>query len=1291
MSSRISFRVATAVALVFSALTLTPLGANAGPAGVRTSSSLRSPAWMRQAPVRATAPVGGALTEAELPGASNPSEPYAAASQAVELRAHGGTPLAGSVRTTVNPVTGDLSLSLHDLLVPERGVPLGLSLTYNSYFASKDGAFGRGWSFNSGMSLTRATNGSVTITQENGSQVTFQHTREGYVAAPRVIASLRNVGGTFVFTRGTKSATCPRYSRSCAKFFFSEPVSFTPGRLTKIVSPDGGLTLVYTTGRLTAVKDPAGRTLSFVYKSGKVTATALDANGGLAAHTTYDTHGNLTRFTNAGGDGYRFLYASNHLVTGIVDPRGAETDIVYDTAGHVQSITDPAGETDFARGPRQTTASRVGGQTITAHYTDGEVTRIDQGDPAAPLATTLISYAPAVLGPTAVTDPDGHTSHMSYDSLGHLTSFTDPLSHTSTYHFAAASGIITATDPLGNISTATTDTQGRVVSIAVDSGDAALTETTIFHYGNSAHPGDVTSVTDPEGHLWRFSYDKFGNRTSFTDPLGDTSSAVYDRMGRPAINTIGSRTFGGPAEAGFSTTYTYDPEGRMVRATDPLGNTESFSYDPAGNLVATVAGGRQTSFVYDAASRLIHHAQGTYAYRSDGHLGEVCDDGGGCDEYTYDDLGWPKTVTDPLGNTTSFVHSPAGVLVSSTDANGVTTSYAHDAAGHTTGISYSDGITHPVTFDYDAKARPLVMTDTSGSSTFAYDSLGRLTHESNGSGAEIDYAYDRLDHVTSMKLNSTPMASYTYDDAGRMASVIDRLGNATTFSYDASSNLIQTLFPGGDVDRDGYDAAGRLVHFSLSDSTSDPASIDILYRRNSLGQITGATQIGTGQPDQTYAYDANGRLSAENTNPRIFDSRNNLLQDASGNTFTYDAADRLVSEDEKSPGADVNWMFGYDDNGSRTSAFTLDGTRSQDFVWDAAGNLTSFTDGSASETNDYDGLGRKVSSTSGGTKILSVWASTHTGGRVWGSGPTDPPDKDCNGNGIFAAVGQVTSTARFGKCVATDSGDYKYRTSGPVATGSTTFIYGPEDLPVEQIDGSGQALFYHHDQLGSTRAVSDGTPHTVVIIAHDACGNEKYHSGTVSVPFGFGGGYTDSVGHVVLIGHDYYDPSTCQFLKLGTANGGVEQPGFGDARRGGIDDNGPDVGLFAKGSGPCKSTEVCGNGFAQDAYSNFVAVPDRVRNGGHGGGGGGGCGGGGPEGRSVTPTLTPDVPGTYQFSLVVSDSLRVVNCGSLPPVVDGAPPVLLGPSPYALGGGDPINARVWRSRSGAKVTLDDDK
>ena len=371
----------------------------------------------------------------------------------------------------------------------------------------------------------------------------------------------------------------------------------------------------------------------------------------------------------------------------------------------------------------------------TAHFADGEVTRVDEGDdPAAPLATTLFTYDPATLGPTAVTDPDGHTSQMEYDSLGHLTSFTDPLGHTSTYHFGAATGIVTMTDALGTVSRATTDVSGRLKSIALDTGDPALTQTTAFHYGSTTYPGDITSVTDAGGHLWRFAYDKFGNPTKSTDPLGDTTTTGYDRMGRPAINTALNNPANGAAPP--PTTYSYDAEGRLRSTTDPLGNTQSFSYDAVGNLIASVAGGNQTSYGYDAVGRLtvMTRPDGSHATLSysKGILdpGEVCDDSNNCEEHTYDDLGRPVTATDALGNTSSTVYSPGGVLLSSTDANGVTTTYTHDDSGQTTGVSYSDGVTHPVTYDYDADGQLHHMSDATGSSSFTYDALGKLTQAS---------------------------------------------------------------------------------------------------------------------------------------------------------------------------------------------------------------------------------------------------------------------------------------------------------------------------------------------------------------------------------------------------------------------------------------------------------------------------------------------------------------------------------------------------------------------------------
>ena len=270
-----------------------------------------------------------------------------------------------------------------------------------------------------------------------------------------------------------------------------------------------------------------------------------------------------------------------------------------------------------------------------------------------------------------------------------------------------------------------------------------------------------------------------------------------------------------------------------------------------------------------------------------------------------------------------------------------------------------------------------------------------------------------------------------------------------------------------------------------------------------------------------------------------------------------------------------------------------------------------------------------------GNTSISVWGSTHSSLRVSGSSTTDQheTDKDCGGLGICAAA--VTTPgpfnpAQWDKIVGATPGAVTFKgtwnaqappPSGPIATDGTVYLYGPGGLPVEQLDGSNHPLFYHHDQLGSTRAVTDATAHTVEVIAYDTYGNEAYHSGSVTVPFGFGGSYTDPASHLVLIGHDYYDPPTGQFLTrirraitvgqnapvlLRSGNPAVLSVElFFDtyekqALTGGCGWGSPagiDVELFFDGYeqrvvqfgdswGHCRGNQA--------AYSSFVAVPDRV-------------------------------------------------------------------------------------------------
>ena len=266
--------------------------------------------------IRSTAaPVGGSVTQQELPGCSNPSEPFAGASQGCEnpLYEGGGftdNPLYGSEargprqttslngtydpkpvrgergprQTTsldgsfVNPETGTLSRSYHvcqrraidtcwrGMDIPERGPDLSADPTYNSALASTSGVMGYGWSFPYSMSL-RIFRGTATITQEDGSQVVFKlGADKRFHAAPRVIASFEQTsGGAYALTRGSSRSTCPSYLlQSCEAFTFSK------GHLSKVSSAPSACksTEVCGNGFVKITRDGAGRPTSATADSG---------------------------------------------------------------------------------------------------------------------------------------------------------------------------------------------------------------------------------------------------------------------------------------------------------------------------------------------------------------------------------------------------------------------------------------------------------------------------------------------------------------------------------------------------------------------------------------------------------------------------------------------------------------------------------------------------------------------------------------------------------------------------------------------------------------------------------------------------------------------------------------------------------------------------------------------------------------------------------------------------------------------------------------------------------------
>jgi len=101
-----------------------------------------------------------------------------------------------------------------------------------------------------------------------------------------------------------------------------------------------------------------------------------------------------------------------------------------------------------------------------------------------------------------------------------------------------------------------------------------------------------------------------------------------------------------------------------------------------------------------------------------------------------------------------------------------------------------------------------------------------------------------------------------------------------------------------------------------------------------------------------------------------------------------------------------------------------------------------------------------------------------------------------------------------------------------LSDGTNSYIYGPEGLPVEQINSEGHALFVHHDQQGSTRMLTATTGAVEATMTYDAYGNETGHTGTATAPLGYDGQYTSSDTGLIYLRARTYDPATAQFLSV---------------------------------------------------------------------------------------------------------------------------------------------------------------
>lgn len=230
---------------------------------------------------------------------------------------------AGNVHTA----NGNLMLSFSDVYVPGRGIQTTITRTYNSC-SSNSGIFGYGWNSELDVKITVKNKGPIQYIDADRTVHYFEQLSDGtYQSPPGLYLTLvKNGNGTYTITE-----------KNGLKYNFS-----SVGDLTSITdAQDNTLTYTYTSGKITGITDPSGRTTTISYGTNNKVSQVIDYASRKTTYA-YSSAGDLIQVNQAVGTSDAvttyFKYDSVHNLIEATDPRGNKTYYYYTDDDRVLSI-----------------------------------------------------------------------------------------------------------------------------------------------------------------------------------------------------------------------------------------------------------------------------------------------------------------------------------------------------------------------------------------------------------------------------------------------------------------------------------------------------------------------------------------------------------------------------------------------------------------------------------------------------------------------------------------------------------------------------------------------------------------------------------------------------------------------------------------------------------------------------------------------------------------------------------------------------------------------------------------
>ena len=884
--------------------------------------------------------------------------------------------------------------------------------------------------------------------------------------------------------------------------------------LTSITLPDGGsITYSYdTSGRLTKVTYPDNSYKQYVYNESTLTSGA-----NLPYALTGDIDETNTRFTSIGYNA-QGLGISSTLPSSV-----NETQLTYNSAGtttatyplgnqttvgftvtsgsiHTTSVSAPCGV--VCHQPNQAATYDSNGYLSSATDFNGNVTKttydvnglLDQKVDASGSTvsrTTTYTWNTTLRVPLsrAVTNASGTTvasTQWVYNSLGQVLAECDidPTNSAASGYTCSISGAVPSgvRRTVNTYCTAVGSSCPLIGLLLTTTGPRTdLTQTTTYSYYlasssvNCGTPGaacyqagDLHTVTDALGHVTTIvSYDADGRVTRSTDANGVNTDTTYYPRGWLKTRTVGGAetsftyTAYGAVQTitdadNITTTFGYDTAHRLTKITDALGNYIQYTLDAAGDktdekvydstgtlhksLGRTFNTLSQLTLLTDGLSHTVFSAGASGDYDANGNLVQSTDGLGFQRQSSYDALNrlqktianYDGTDTATKNTTTSYAFDSLNRLTQVTDPSSLNTTYSYD------GLSDAVGRTSPDTGStirtFDAAGDVLTSTDAKGiGATNTYDALNRLITTSYADTTQnVTYTYDEA--------NSTTGCSTSYP-IGRPTRVIEH-SVTTVFCYDARGNIIekqQTI--GTTTDTTGYSisAGGRLSGIVY------PSGTLVSYTRDGDGRITGVNATppkgATSTVVSSVTYQPFGPVSGYK------------LGNSQTIVRTYDANYRLT--DLTSPAFNLHVLR--DVMGDITAIGNASGANpaTENYNYDPLYRLTAVIDsGTTKESVTYNPTGDRLSKS--GSGLATGTYTYNTGTHQLNATGNAARTVDADGN--TTAITEAGSTYGFG---------YSDRNRMTVAqlAGSTiaTYTYNALNERIEKVTGTATERYDYNE------------------------------------------------------------------------------------------------------------------------------------------------------------------------------------------------------------------------------------